>query len=98
MAVIESDVENYLAKLVKSQEGIYLKIPAVYMSGIPDRLVLLPKGRMCFVELKRPIGGKRAELQKYWHEKLRGLGFNAEFVLSKDEADALMKKLLTRKR
>lgn len=98
MAVIESDVENYLAKLVKSHEGIYLKIPAVYMSGIPDRLVLLPKGRMCFVELKRPIGGKRAELQKYWHEKLQGLGFNAEFVQSKDEADALMEKLLTRKR
>ena len=98
MAVIESDIESYLARLVKAKGGIYLKIPAVYMSGIPDRLVLLPKGKMCFVELKRPIGGKRAELQKYWHEKLKGLGYEAEFVQNKDEADKLMEKLTSHKR
>ena len=98
MATRESDIEKYLAGLVRDARGIYLKIPAVYMSGIPDRLVLLPKGKMCFVELKRPIGGKRAELQKYWHEKLKGLGYEAEFVQNKDEADALMEKLTSKKR
>ena len=94
MLTVETDIENYLAKKVKFEGGIYLKIPALYMSGIPDRLVLMPKGTMCFVELKRPIGGKRAELQKYWHKKLRDLGYSAEFVQTKDEADNLVRKLL----
>ena len=94
MATIESDIENYLAAKVKEAGGVYLKIPAVYMSGIPDRLVLLPQGRMCFVELKRPIGGRRAELQKYWNKKLTGLGYRAEFVHTKEEADSLILSLI----
>lgn len=93
MATIESDIEKYLAKLVKNANGIYLKIPAVYMSGIPDRLVLLPYGRMAFVELKRPIGGKRAELQKYWQSRLSDLGYRSVFVQTKKEADGLIKTL-----
>ncbi len=96
--VIENDIETYLAKLVKEHDGIYLKIPAVYMSGIPDRLVLLHEGRMAFVELKRPIGGKRAELQKYWQKKLTDRGYIAAFVQTKEEAESLINMLLTRKR
>ncbi len=94
MATIESDIEKYLAKLVKDAGGVYLKIPAVYMSGIPDRLVLLPEGKMSFVELKRPIGGKRAQLQKYWNKRLSNLGYPACYVQTKDEADMLIKRLI----
>ena len=98
MGVIENDIETYLAKLVKDKDGIYLKIPAVYMSGIPDRLVLLPEGRMAFVELKKPIGGRRAELQKYWQKKLSERGYLSVFVQTKDEADSLINTLMARKR
>ncbi len=93
MATIESDIEKWLATLVKKEGGIYLKIPAMYMSGIPDRLVLLPGRRMAFVELKRPIGGKRAMLQKYWNKKLTDLGYMCEWVQTKDEAENLIAKL-----
>lgn len=98
MGIIENDIETYLEKLVKAADGIYLKIPAVYMSGIPDRLVLLPEGKMAFVELKRPIGGKRAELQKYWQKKLSARGYLSVFVQTKEEADNLMRRLSSRKR
>ena len=94
MATIESDIEKYLGKLVKDAGGVYLKIPAMYMTGIPDRLVLLPEGRMSFVELKRPIGGKRAMLQKYWNKKLTDLGYSSCFVQTREEADDLMKRLM----
>ena len=98
MGTIENDIETYLSKLVKNANGIYLKIPALYMSGIPDRLVLLPEGNMAFVELNRPIGGRRAELQKYWQKKLSERGYLSVFVQTKEEADSLIEMLLTRKR
>ena len=94
MATIENDIETYLAKLVKREGGVYLKIPAMYMSGIPDRLVLLPEGRMAFVELKRPVGGKRAMLQKYWRKELSARGYLSVFVQTKEEADGLIRKLV----
>ncbi len=98
MTTIESDIEKWLATLVKKEGGIYLKIPAMYMSGIPDRLVLLPESRMAFVELKRPIGGKRAMLQKYWNRELTDLGFMCEWVRTKEEAEKLIEKLSAQKR
>ena len=98
MATIESDIEKYLAKIVKGAGGVYLKLPALYTTGIPDRLVLLPEGNMAFVELKRPIGGKRAELQKYWQKKLSTLGYISVFVQTKEEADGLLGMMKSRRR
>ena len=47
---------------------------------MPDRIVLLPGGRIIFVETKRPKGGKLSKLQEWWHHKLQDLGFQATVV------------------
>lgn len=93
MIVTESDIETYLRMRVKHLGGKCVKLPAVYEKGIPDRLVILPKGKIAFVELKRPKGGKLAPLQKYQLHKLHELGCIAEVVNTHKAVDALLARM-----
>lgn len=59
--------------------GICPKFVSPGLDGMPDRLVLLPGGRLAFVEVKAP-GKKPRLLQMVRHEMLKRLGF-AVYVL-----------------
>lgn len=72
---LEKDIEQKLIKIVKRHGGKCPKWVSPGWSGVPDRLVLLPGGRIIFVETKRPKGSKVSALQKKWHEWLQELGF-----------------------
>lgn len=74
MTDLEKDIERDLVKMVKTHGGLCLKWVCPGWSGVPDRIVLLPGGRVVFVELKRPRG-RLSQLQKWWAKKLIGLGF-----------------------
>ena len=53
----EKEIEAALVKAAKKRNGMALKFVSPGMSGVPDRLVLLPDGKLGFIELKAP--GKR---------------------------------------
>ena len=90
MPVRESSVESYLRDLIVQRDGLCIKLsPAAYV-GIPDRLVLLPGGFVCFAEVKKPRGGVIAPLQKWWRDRLTSLGFLHRFVFTKADADRLI--------
>lgn len=90
MPVRESSVEAYLRDLIVQRDGLCIKLsPAAYV-GIPDRLVLLPGGFVCFVEVKKPRGGVIAPLQNWWRDRLTRLGFLHLFVFTKADADTLI--------
>lgn len=57
-------------------------------AGLPDRLVLLPKSRIMFVELKAP-GQKPSRLQEVVHARIRGLGFVVHVLDSMEGVDAI---------
>lgn len=78
--VIENDIEQRLKKRVEDVGGKCIKFNAVSEGGIPDRIVILPGGKIIFVELKRPKGGKVSPLQTYQIGKLRSLGCRVELV------------------
>ena len=61
-------------KVVKAAGGLCPKFVSPGTAGMPDRLLLLPGGRILFVEVKAP-GKKPHPLQKHRHEQLRALGF-----------------------
>jgi hypothetical protein len=83
--VRENRVEKALRLAVKARGGWAIKLlPSV--SGLPDRMVLLPGGRLLFVELKSPTGTV-APHQTVIHNRLRTLGFTVE-VLGNLEAVA----------
>ena len=70
----ERVIERCLVKAVKARGGMCPKFTSPGMDGMPDRLVLLPHGRFCFVEVKAP-GEKPRTLQVHRHKQLRRLGF-----------------------
>lgn len=80
----EKTIESKLVKAVQDLGGMCPKFVSPGTDGMPDRLVLLPGGRLAFVELKAP-GKEPRPLQLLRHAQLRRLGFDA-FVLD-DPAD-----------
>lgn len=81
-------MEKHLLKTVQALRGYCIKLPAMFYPGIPDRLVLLPGGRVFFVELKRPVGGKFEPGQPMWLRKLAKLGFDVHVWNTKASVDA----------
>lgn len=79
----EKEVERKLVKEVKTAGGICPKFVSPGLSGVPDRLVLLPNGKMGFVEVKAPNKKPRA-LQIHRMKQLEALGFQC-FVLDEVE-------------
>lgn len=57
-----------------------------HYSGIPDLVVLLGNGKICFVELKRQKGGVVSEEQKKWIDYLNNNGYPAKVCKGCDEA------------
>lgn len=72
--MLEKTIEQKLVKSVKNKSGIALKFTCPSFDGMPDRLVLLPKGKIAFVEVKAPNKTPRP-LQIARHEMLKRLGF-----------------------
>ena len=79
----EKSIEQKLVWAVKQRGGICPKFTSPGYDGMPDRLVLLPHGRMAFIEVKAP-GKKPRPLQINRHELLRKLGFKV-FILDEPE-------------
>ncbi len=50
----EKEIEKKLTLAVKQAGGICPKLVSPGFDGMPDRMVLLPNGRICFVEVKAP--------------------------------------------
>lgn len=66
----ESALEKKFVKAVESIGGMAPKWVAPGSRGVPDRIVILPGGRVAFVEMKAP-GKKLGPLQEWWAENLR---------------------------
>ena len=85
----ERSIELYLVHAVTDRQGLAIKLDPVNQRGAPDRLVLLPGGRVVFVEVKRPRG-RVSKHQRAWQRKLKRLGFETAIVQNKDEIDDLL--------
>ena len=84
---LESKVEEDLKKAVKAAKGLCIKLPAILYIGIPDRLVLLPGGRMFFVELKRAKKGRVSAMQDRFRETLCSMGFTCVILKGRPDLD-----------
>lgn len=85
MEMIESEkiLENKLKDIIKDLGGLYIKLLANYIKGLPDRVCLLPGGILFFAEIKT-TKQKPEKMQQYIHSKLKQLGFKV-FVIDNSE-------------
>lgn len=91
---LENEVEGHLRRRVEKVGGVCVKFLPDFARGFPDRIVLLPRGVLVWVETKRPQGGVLSPVQKVQHVLLRRLGQRVEVVWTKDQADDLIDSLV----
>lgn len=79
----EATIERKLVSAAKLRGGICTKWVSPGYDGVPDRIVLLPGGKIGFVEVKA-LGKKPRPLQTARHKTLMKLGFRV-FVIDSPE-------------
>lgn len=82
----EKEIEKKLVEETKRRKGLAVKFVSPGFDGMPDRILLLPGGKIVFVEVKAQ-GRKPRPLQLVRHATLRRLGFTV-FVLDQEEGIA----------
>jgi hypothetical protein len=90
--LLEKDLEKKLRLCVKRMGGIALKFVSPGVSGVPDRLVLMPNGRIYFVELKAR-GAKLRPLQVKRKAQLEQLGFQVYCVGAVEELELFLREV-----
>ena len=88
----ERDIEGKLVHEVQARGGLCLKLDSSTKKGVQDRMLLLPQGRVFFVELKKP-GGRVSVLQKIRQTQLKRLGFDTRVVRNTAEVDNLIAEI-----
>ena len=90
----ESRTEQALVRTVKARGGIAYKFVSPGVNGVPDRLVLLPHGKIAFVELKAK-GKKMRPLQLKRKQQLEALGFLVYCIDRKEQIGEVLDEICT---
>lgn len=88
----EKQIEQKLAIEAKNMGGIAPKFTSPGFDGMPDRIVLLPHGRLAFIELKAP-GKKLRPLQGKRKRQLEALGFSVFVVDSIEQIGGILDEI-----
>lgn len=88
----EKAIEQKLTKAVKTMGGLALKLNIPGFDGMPDRLVLLPHGKIAFIELKAP-GKHLRPLQEKRKIQLEALGFLVFCIDSAEQIGGILDEI-----
>lgn len=81
----ERDIEDWLRRRIESMGGIAFKFTSAGNDGVPDRIAILPGGRVWFTELKT-VSGRLSALQRWQIERMKKLGARVAVIRGMDEA------------
>ena len=90
--MLEKDIEAWLNKQIEKMGGIAYKFVSPGNPGVPDRIYILPDGKVWFVELKQQFG-RIANIQKWQRQRLLEMGCNYRLVRGMDDAKAFVQQL-----
>ncbi len=77
--ISEKQIEQKLRLAVKAQGGLALKFVSPSTTGVPDRIIFFPGGKVYFVEVKAP--GKKMTLKQEKIAKiLQGYGHKVRLI------------------
>lgn len=91
--VSERQIENRLRNEIRNIGGVALKFISPGMSGMPDRIILLPFQKVVFVELKAP-GKKMRPIQIKRKNQLETLGFKVYMIDSYQDINNFLKEVM----
>ena len=88
----EKNIESKLAAEVRRRGGLAPKFVSPGLDGVPDRLLLLPGGRIAFAELKAS-GKTLRPLQAVRKRQLEALGFRVFVIDSTEQIGGVLNEL-----
>lgn len=91
----EKDIETWLRRRIEHQSGMFLKFVSPGSGGVPDRICIMPDGRIIFCELKT-AAGSLSKIQEYQIKKLIGMGQQCCIIYGMDGAREFLHDLNTR--
>lgn len=89
----EKQIERTLVKMVRMRGGLALKFTSPGFDGVPDRLLLFPKGRLAFAEMKA-TGRTPRPLQIYRKKQLEHLGFQVFVIDHPEQIGGVLNEIL----
>lgn len=89
----EKYIEQKLVSTVKKMGGIAPKFVSPGLDGVPDRILLLPMGRIAFAEIKAP-GKKMRPLQEKRKRQLESLGFLVFCLDHPDQIQSILDEMM----
>ena len=87
--MLEKDIEKFLNDNIKKLGGRSYKFVSPGNSGVPDRIIFLPGGRIYFVELKTKKGYPSA-LQKLQRRRFQELGHEVYLLFGLEDVKVFL--------
>ena len=88
----ESQLERKFCDKIKHLGGLPLKFVSPGRAGVPDRIVLMPHGKIYFVEMKSSAG-QTSIIQEYVFKKFSELGFKVHIINSVESLENFLSKI-----
>ena len=90
----ERTVEQALTRAVQAHGGLCWKFTSPGLAGVPDRIIILPEGKVGFVEVKAP-GQKPRPVQQHRLNQIRTLGATAIVIDHPDQIEGALNEIRT---
>ena len=88
----EKTIETKLVQAVRAKGGLAPKFTSPGFDGVPDRLGLLPGGKVAFIELKAP-GKTLRPLQVRRKRQLEALGFSVYCIDRPEQIETVLQEI-----
>lgn len=89
----ERDIEKKLVNEIRKMGGEAFKWTSPGNDGVPDRIVMLPGGRLIFIELKADRGSL-SPIQKVQIRRIQKLGQEVYVVRGMDGLEEFLKEVM----
>jgi hypothetical protein len=89
----EREIERRMCEMVRKRGGLAYKFTSPGSSGVPDRIVISPRGAVWFVELKT-VSGRLTRLQDWQKSELEKRGANVRVICGWEAAEAFVNEVM----
>ncbi|MCI8388998.1 MAG: VRR-NUC domain-containing protein [Clostridiales bacterium] len=91
--MLEKEIERRMKRAVEERGGMCCKFVSPGNPGVPDRMILIPGGRIVFVELKTETG-RLAKIQEWQISEMRKRGADVRVVWGWSDAADLLDEVI----
>ena len=92
--MLEKTIEGKIGEAVKAGGGLYYKFVSPGNAGVPDRIAILPGGRVVFIELKSETGRLRMT-QHVQIQRLASRGCEVHVIQGMEEAEKFIAEVIS---